>query len=80
MVKTVKKLERPRSGPVAGHMRVVIGSVCGAPNLAASTCTRTVCPKGHLTEVVHLNGSREGLTSQDLEKFIESFPIERAQK
>jgi hypothetical protein len=71
---------RPRHGPVPGHLRLVIGSVCGPPNLATSTCTRTLGPDGALTEVVHLDGSRDGLTSEDLERFIGSFPIERGEK
>ena len=73
-------LERPRSRPVPGHMRLVIESVCGPPNLAASTCTRTLGSDGALTELVQLNGGRDGLNDQDWERFIERFPIQRAQK
>jgi hypothetical protein len=32
---------------------------------------------GSLTEVVRLDGIRGGLTDEELEKFVESFPIER---
>ncbi len=31
---------------------------------------------GLLTEVVEPDGSREGLSDEDLERFIESFPVE----
>ena len=30
-----------------------------------------------LSEIVRLDGTREGLSDADLEKFIESFPAER---
>jgi hypothetical protein len=61
-------------------LRLVIGSVCGSPNLTTSTCTRTLGPDGPLTEVVQLNGGRDGLNDEDLERFIERFPIQRARK
>ena len=70
----LKSLERPRFGPVPERVRVVIRSVCGPPNLATSTCTRTLGSNGALTELVHLDGGRDGLTREDLERFIESFP------
>jgi hypothetical protein len=73
----LQSLERPRYGLVPEHVRVVIRSVCGPPNLATSTCTRTLGPDGALTEVVHLGGGRDGLNDEDLEKFIASFPIQR---
>ena len=73
----VNSLEHPRSGPVPGHVRIVIRSVCGSPNLSTSSCTRTLGPDGALTEVVHLDGGRDGLNDQDLETFIASFPVQR---
>ena len=42
-----------------------------------ATCTRRVTD-GFLSEVVHLDGRRNGLSDADLEKFIESCPIESA--
>jgi hypothetical protein len=38
---------------------------------------RTLTASGSLTEVVRLDGIRGGLTDEELEKFVESFPIER---
>jgi len=31
---------------------------------------------GSLTEVVRLDGTRGGLTDEELEEFVESFPVE----
>jgi hypothetical protein len=58
-------------------LRLVIRSVCGSPNLSTSSCTRTLWPDGALTEVVHLDGGRDGLSDEDLETFIASFPVQR---
>ena len=46
--------------------------------LDTSTCRRTLTASGSLTEVVELDGTREGLTDEQLEKFINSFPVERS--
>ncbi len=73
----VEENTRPRSGVVQERVRVVVRGVCGPPNLATSTCTRTLGANGALTELVHLNGGRDGLSDQDLERFLESFPIQR---
>jgi hypothetical protein len=43
-------------------------------NLDASTCTRTLTG-GFLTEVVRLDGTREGPSDADRQRFVESFPI-----
>ena len=43
-------------------------------NLEASTCTRTLCPNGVVTEVVTLEGRREDLTDEEREAFIAKFP------
>jgi hypothetical protein len=34
-------------------------------------------PDGQLMEIVNLYGNREGLSEEDLETFIQSFPVER---
>ena len=71
----LKALERMRreSGET---LRVVIQSVYGPPDLANSTCSRRIEANGALTEIVHLDGGREGLSEGDLEAFIASFPVE----
>lgn len=75
----LEKLER--LGPAEGSevFRVLVRATCGPPNLANSTCTRTLGPNGHITELVTLDGGRDGLTDDDLDPFVSGFPIE-AQK
>jgi len=34
-------------------------------------------PDGRLMEIVDLHGTREGLNEEDVEGFIQSFPVER---
>jgi hypothetical protein len=60
-----------------GHLRLVV-STMSALNLATSTCVRRLTAKGFLTEVVRLDGFRGNLTDEELERFVESFPIERS--
>jgi hypothetical protein len=64
----------PAKGP-RRRVRVVMSAVCGTLNLATSTCTRRLS-KGTLTELVNLDGDRSELSNEQLERFIESFPIE----
>jgi hypothetical protein len=73
----LNKLEKvlvPAKGPLR-RVRVVMGAVYGTPNLATSTCTRRLF-QGALTEVVNLDGSRDEWSDEQLERFIESFPIQ----
>jgi hypothetical protein len=73
----LNKLEQvlvPAKGP-RRHTRVVIGAVYGTPNLATSTCIRRLS-QGALTELVNLDGSRDEWSDEQLERFIESFPIQ----
>ena len=58
------------------RLRLVVSGLDRALRLETSTCTRTLTASGCLTEVVKLDGSREGLTDEDLEKFFKSFPVE----
>lgn len=71
-------LERAYAPTRLQPFRVVV-SACGRPlNLETSTCTRTCHPNGSLIEVVHLDGTDEGLSHEDLERFIARFPIGNA--
>jgi hypothetical protein len=45
-------------------------------SLETSTYRRTLSADGILTEVVRLDGNRGGPTDEEMEKFVESFPIE----
>ena len=68
---------RPRQGLCA-----LIRATFGTADLATSKCTRTLNKDLFLTEIVELSdghgslGGRDGLSDQDLVRWIESFPIE----
>ena len=55
---------------------MIARSVVGATDLMKSSCTRTLNPDGQLWECVHLTGSGEDLAPGELDKWIDSFPIE----
>ena len=72
----LQKLERQHSQVERERLRMVV-SFAGRPfDLTKATCTRTLWPNGHLMEMVNLHGSDYGLKDEDLEMFIQSFPIE----
>jgi hypothetical protein len=72
----LSRLEREQTQISREPFRVVV-SRAGEPfDLAKATCTRTIMQNGQLMELVNLNGSRESLSDDDLERFIQSFPIE----
>ena len=77
LITRLNALERRRRAIAKEPIRVIIGSVCGEPNLANSTCRRTLSANGQLTEVIYMNGGIDGFANEDLERFIASFPIER---
>ncbi|HUA64163.1 MAG TPA: hypothetical protein VML19_35805 [Verrucomicrobiae bacterium] len=49
----------------------------GQLKLDACSCHRTLCADGSPIEVVRLNGMRDGLSDEQVDTFVESFPIER---
>lgn len=56
----------------------MVVSRAGEPfDLAKVTCTRTLMSDGRLVEIVNMNGSGHDLSDEELERFIQSFPIER---
>jgi hypothetical protein len=70
------KLEKtlaPARWPQLG-IRVLVSGMCKPASLTTSSCTRTL-REGVLTEIVDLDGSCDGLSDEELENFIESFPI-----
>jgi hypothetical protein len=72
----LQKLERQRSQIERGRFRIVV-SHAGRPfDLSTATCTRTLMPDGALMEIVNVNGSGDDLRDEELERFIQSFPIE----
>jgi hypothetical protein len=82
MIRRLRRLEAlcaiTADGQPRETLRVVVRCVCGPPRLETSKCTRTLGRNGLLTEVVELDGGREGLTDEDLDRFIRSFPVEAA--
>jgi len=72
----IENLERRRSEVSSRPFRVIVCDCLGPANLAKSTCTRRLGPNGALIEIVNLEGDLEGLTHEDLERFIASFPVE----
>lgn len=61
----------------ASLKRILIVISCkGKPlNLETATCERMLWPDGYLAELVTLDGSASDLTDQQLDEFINRFPI-----
>jgi len=69
-------LEKQYGGTRIAPMTLVV-SQCGKElNLETSRCRRTLSRNGLLTQIVELDGSRDGFTNEQLEAWIERFPIE----
>ena len=67
----------PRDKP-RERVRLVVHALGPEEGLQNATCQRTLGANGSLVEAVRLNGSGDGLTDEDLDRFVESFPIEPA--
>jgi len=69
----------PADGKPREHFRLVLRPAgLNKPDLANSTCRRTLCPNGTVSESIVLaagHGGRE-ITDDELEEWVESFPIE----
>ena len=57
------------------HIRVVVGALGRALNLAESTCSRTLDASGLLTEMVELNGDGQGLSREEIDRFVARYPV-----
>ena len=57
------------------RLRIIVQGMVGPANLADARCSRRLYG-GTLMEFVDLNGSRNGLTDDQLEQFIVSHPVE----
>jgi hypothetical protein len=65
------------SGKPKSSLRIIVArGESGAANLATSTCTRRLNNSGGLIEIVDLDGADSGISEEELENFIASFPIE----
>jgi hypothetical protein len=71
----IERLETQRQSAEQDSFRIVV-TAPWPTDLTRARCNRTRCDNGSLSEIVYLNGSREGISDQDLERFIESFPIQ----
>ena len=71
----LERLEQKRSD-ARQRFRVVVCAIGRSLNLANSTCKRTLAEDGLLTEVVRLDGSRDDLTDEELDRFVASFPLQ----
>ena len=58
------------------RLRVVVCNLGKTLSLETSTCRRTLSADGVLTEIVTLDGTRGGMTDEEMETFVETFPIE----
>jgi hypothetical protein len=60
------------------YQMIFAGYEDGSPlNLENSTCDRQIWPDGSLFELVMLDGPVEQLTEEELEAFIDRYPIKR---
>ena len=71
----IERLETQRRSAEQDSLRIVVTSPWPT-DLTKATCSRARCENGSLMEIVNLNGSRDGISDEDLERFIESFPIQ----
>ena len=72
----LQKLERKHSQVELGRFRVVVSRVGQPFSLATARCSRTLMADGGLIEIVNVNGSGNDLSDEELERFIQSHPIE----
>ena len=70
-------LERQQRRVSGNRLRVVVSRAGKPCDLSKATCSRTLFPNGHLMEIVDLKGGDYDLREDDLENFIQSFPVER---
>jgi hypothetical protein len=65
------------SGKSKSSLRIVVTrGESGTANPATSTCTRRLNNTGGLIEIVDLDGANSGISEEELEQFIASFPID----
>ena len=70
------KIERDFARNPRDRFRLVVCAVDHRLNLATSTCTRYVTANGCLMELARLDGIRADITDEELDRFIESFPVD----
>ena len=71
----LQRLERQHTQIECGRFRVVVSRVGQPFDLVTATCTRTLMADGGLLEIVNVNGSGNDLSDEELERFVQSFPV-----
>ena len=77
-VKRLEDLASAASGKPRKVDRTVVRCMDREPSLENAECTRTLCPNGTLLEMVRFDRCRTGgerLSEEDLDRFVESFPV-----
>jgi len=74
----LKQLERQQSQVSRQPFRLVVSHAGKPLDLTKATCTLTIWPNGQLFELVDLNGGDYGPEKEDLEKFVQSFAVEKS--
>jgi hypothetical protein len=71
------ELEKPRR-----VFRMLVSHAAGGnANLEIATCRRYFWSDGTLMEYINLNGcSKSGITNEELDRFVERFPITRGRE
>jgi len=59
------------------RFRIVVSRMDRTLNLESSSCTRMLTSDGYLMETIRLDGIRGGLTDEELDRFVERFPIQQ---
>jgi hypothetical protein len=60
------------------RLRMMVSMAGAAPSLEDATCKRTLWPDGTLFELVEFNRHNDGpdeLTDEELDNWLESFPV-----
>ena len=71
----LRALER-QIKPPEEPLRVVVCYPGEPADLEQAECHRQILGDGRLWEVVTLNGSDEGISKEELDRFVAKFPIE----
>lgn len=64
-----------KPGPAREAFRVAIHSLGRPLHLATSTCVRRLSLDGTLTEIVQFDGDGKELSKEEVDRFVERFPI-----
>jgi len=66
------RLTKPRN-----VLRIILTRIGDEADLKKATCSRSLSAGGFLMELVNLKGCNNTFTSEEMDRFVESFPITR---